>query len=601
MVDKKGKGYGFCLIDLVCSFVLTMLLLIIIKKYLGVSGLEHNILSILVFAAIHILLKKYRGVKAELSYRKRKYLFIFCICIAASEIMGLYLTRNGSILAYDLEGAVVEIFMAMAVAIILFLTIAVLKQRKPFLCNKEPASVKTPIRDWLIIMVGWCPVLLAYYPGIFAYDASDQVLQVLTGVYSEHHPVLHTLLLGGLFKFGNFLGNNSLGVLMYSIIQMSVVAGAIAWAVDYMKEKGLSRSAYIILMIFYIFFPVNSMLVISTTKDILFAAFGLIVMIFLMKVTDKPDLWKKKRLFLTGSLALAGMMLFRNNAIYACILCCPVLVFLKKKFWKNYLGWIVLSLIIAGGVNLSMGMLLQPEKGSMVEMLSVPLQQMARVGYYHSEELDSAEREELYYFIPEEVVAQYAPNIADAVKNHIDDNFIKNDLFRFIKLYIKLGIAWPREYLDAFFCLTQGFWYIEDTSHAQIYGVGMESRLGYMLTNYKTMPEGYEVVHISYLPQLEYFLEKMFSDNKYLEVPLLSILFAPAFWEWILAAYVGSVLYRKQYDMLIPVILLACYQVTLLLGPVCIIRYVYPVVICMPILLIKKFQMIKNIYPSKVW
>ena len=579
---------------LMYSAVLTVILTLLIKKYLGASGLEHSIWDVLIFAAICMLLKKYRSIKGQLSRKKKRYLTVFCACFAMTEVLGVYLVRDGSIFAANLAGAAIEILMFIAVTAILYQAAAVLSQWKPFGGNEGLKPGGKLIFDWIIIMIGWFPVLLAYYPGIFAYDASDQVMQVMSGSYSTHHPLLHTLLLGYFFKWGNNFGSNNAGIFLYSIVQMAILAWVMAWAVDYMKKRGMNRGTYIILMAFYIFFPVNSMLAISTTKDILFSAFCLIVMIFLMKVTDTPELWKQKGLVLAGSAALAGMMLFRNNALYACILFCPLFFFLAKRFWKNYLGWIGISLVLTAVISLSMGAILRPEKGSIVVMLNVPLQQMARVGYYHADELDSDIKEELYHFVPENAVKQYGPNISDGVNKYIDDTFIKEEPFRFFRIYIKLGLNWPREYLDAFACLTQGFWYIDDTSHAYIYGVGMESRLGYMLTNYKSMPEGYEVTHMSYFPQLEYLLEKLFSDNKYLKVPILSVLFAPAFWEWMLVGYAVIVLYKRRYDMLIPVLFLIGYQLTLLLGPVCIIRYVYPVVICVPILLIKVWQLLKS-------
>ena len=71
----------------------------------------------------------------------------------------------------------------------------------------------------------------------------------------------------------------------------------------------------------------------------------------------------------------------------------------------------------------------------MVEMLSVPLQQIARVGKYHEDELDSEIKKELYSFINKEVVQNYAPNISDGVKNFVDEKSIKNDPIQFLRLY----------------------------------------------------------------------------------------------------------------------------------------------------------------------
>ena len=586
MVEKKEEKPIYCLRKIGFSYVMTVILATALKKYLGTSEIAHSGWSILIFAAIYVLLRRYESLRNRLPVRRKRFLALFCIGFALTEMAGLSLTREGSVLAYDIFGIGTELLIFAGTAFMLFLVLANIKEKAARPCALKIMRRGTQWVDWLILMVGWLPVLLAYYPGIFAYDASNQVTQVLTGSYSTHHPLLHTLLLGGLFRLGHALGDNNLGVLLYSLVQMGIVAWAISWALAYMRKKGMPWSCYIFLMAFYIFFPVNAMLAISTTKDILFAAFCLIVVIFLMKISEQPELWKKRGLFVGGCLALSGMMLFRNNAMYACILCCPFLCLLYKQYWKKYLEWILVSLAITMGVNLGLGMLLQPEKGSIVEMLSVPLQQMARAGYYYWEEMEEELAEELNYFIPKEVVSQYAQNGADMVKNFIEGNRIKEEPFRFIKLYIQLGADYPREYLDAFACLTQGYWYMEDTSHAQIYGVGMESRLGYMLTNYKTMPEGYEVTHVSFLPQLEYLLEKLFSDNKYLEIPMLAVTFSPAFWGWMLLGYLFWQMYHRHYRALIPILPLACYHLTLLLGPVCIVRYVYPVIVCMPVVVV---------------
>ena len=442
-----------------------------------------------------------------------------------------------------------------------------------------------------ILLLCWLPILLAYYPGIFAYDASNQVMQVINHDYTTHHPLVHTLLLGGFFSIGNAIGDNNLGVLLYSFFQMFIVAAIMSGAIIYMLKKGISKIMYGIVLLFYALFPINSMMAISTTKDVLFSAFMLGLLITLWELFDDESLWKSKKVILVGFVFLIGIMLLRNNAIYACVLSCPIICILLKRNRKRFCLFIFSGLVISSLLNWGISSAVDAQKGSMVEMLSVPLQQIARVGKYHEDELDSEIKKELYSFINKEVVQNYAPNISDGVKNFVDEKSIKNDPIQFLRLYIKLAVRYPREYIDAFASLTQGFWYLEDTSNANIYGSGMESRLGYMLTNYKNMPEGYEVKHKSYFPQLEYILEKLFSDNKYLEIPLISVFFAPAFYCWLLITFILVFLYRKKYDILVPGLILFCYLLTLLLGPTCIIRYVYPIVIAAPLLC---FQILRS-------
>lgn len=87
--------------------------------------------------------------------------------------------------------------------------------------------------DFCIIIIMWLPVLMAYYPGIFAYDASNQVCQVVNESYSTHHPMVHTLLLGKLFEIGHLLGDNNIGVLIYCLIQMGILAFSFSFALQF--------------------------------------------------------------------------------------------------------------------------------------------------------------------------------------------------------------------------------------------------------------------------------------------------------------------------------------------------------------------------------
>ena len=83
-------------------------------------------------------------------------------------------------------------------------------------------------------------------------------------------------------------------------------------------------------------------------------------------------------------------------------------------------------------------------------MMSVPLQQMARVGYYHEGDLEESLKDNLYYYIPSNVINNYAPNISDGVKNYVDENKIKASLFHSYYRYYNDGDlpGWARTRWD---------------------------------------------------------------------------------------------------------------------------------------------------------
>ena len=83
-------------------------------------------------------------------------------------------------------------------------------------------------RAFAFILACYVPMFCVAFPGSFAYDVPYQLRQVVTGAYSTHHPLLHTLALGGLLQLGRALGDINLGAALYTALQMALLAGCFA-------------------------------------------------------------------------------------------------------------------------------------------------------------------------------------------------------------------------------------------------------------------------------------------------------------------------------------------------------------------------------------
>ena len=455
-----------------------------------------------------------------------------------------------------------------------------------------------------VIFACWLPVFLAYYPSVFAYDAEGQLYQVIAGDYSTHHPLLHTLFLGAFFRLGGRLGSYSAGMAVHSVVQMLLMAGAFAGALTYLYEKRTARWARILLLLFYGLFPTNSVLAISTTKDVLFSALVLLYTVWFYHLTcdrNMQAVWKERAVcILLGVL----MLLFRNNAVYAFVVSVPVLFWgmrrikndrtsqLGNTLWdgkaagKEYLRLSLGILLLFAVSVVLLKALTHAQSGSPREMLSVPLQQMARV-WVHEEngELmeDQSLRQEMEKYMPSEWgFSLYDPHLADRVKNIA---IIHDDPKGLIKTWIRLGVEYPGIYIDAFLDNSVGLWFLPDDTHARVYGIGTETGFGYLSTDNRTMPAGCEIVEHSYLPGLRALMEKIVSDNEYENWPVIKFLFAPALYWWLLYLYVVVVLYKKRYREALPAVFLVVYYLTLLLSPTVLIRYMYPLVVTVPVIL----------------
>lgn len=524
-----------------------------------------------------------------------KEAFVPGFLFALSCVLGRMLQKEGRTcrtLAGLSKGLLALIFMTIVSSVLVMLLFKGLSKLrdgrlKSRISGKEYSNLSVFLFYAGVILLCWIPVFLAYYPSVFAYDAEGQLYQVLAHDYSTHHPLLHTLFLGAFFNLGNELFHSySAGMALHSAAQMLLMAGIFGWAEMVLYKERTSWVMRFILLAFYALFPANSVLALSTTKDVLFSGLTLLHMLVLYLWVQERCTGRRK--IVTGYILLSVMMLlFRNNAVYAYLVSQPVVLFLWKKSgktgWKQYMTAALFSLVFfaagAAGLKAATG----ARNGSPREMLSVPLQQMARTRVMHEEEIEDVMREKLNAYLPAEwVFAAYNPHLADPVKGRA---VIHDDPAGLIRTWAQLGVRFPLTYADAFLDNSIGYWYIADQNHAEIYGVGTESGFGYLSTDNRTMPAGCEIVEHSLAPGLRVFMERIVSDNEYRKIPVFSVIFSPAFYWWLLCFYIAFCLYRKEYKLLLPVLFLAVYYLTLLLSPTVLIRYMYPFVVSVPTIL----------------
>ena len=551
----------------------------------------------------YLLIDRFLGQQER---RLKVHALLWGAVMAAAYVLGCRMRRDGTALA-DLRHLPEIIVQTVC------LTILAAACAAPFLrgfsgLREKPCreSAKRKIypgwQVWLFnsgaIFLCWLPVFLAYYPSVFAYDAEGQLYQVIAHDYSTHHPLLHTLFLGAFFKLGDKLpGSYPAGMAVHSVIQMIIMAAVFGYTIAYLYRKGVSIYLRNAMLLFYALFPTNSVLAISTTKDVLFSALVLLYTLTLHRIvtwrecggvrSDADSSGVKNGNWFLYVLWAALLLLFRNNAVYAFILTVPCVCVGMHRMkgtvsgaWKRYLTYTAAAVILFAAGSVSLKAATGAHNGSPREMLSIPLQQMARTRVKAEETLTSEMQREVEKYLPAEwVFAAYNPYLADPVKNRA---IVHDDPAGLIKTWVKLGVKHPRIYIDAFLDNSIGYWFIEDRTHAQIYGVGTESGFGYLSTDNRTMPAGCEITEHSYLPGLRAFMERIVSDNSYQKLPVIRLIFAPAFYWWMLCMYMAVVIYRRKYRLLLPVVFLVIYYLTLLLSPTVLIRYMYPFVVTVP-------------------
>lgn len=194
--------------------------------------------------------------------------------------------------------------------------------------NKNPVMVVAILTALLLVL--WSPYYYAFYPGTLTYDSLGEIRQQMgLSQLSNHHPIMHQLLIGLSFKLSCGVPQNGVGI--YSAIQMILLALSFSTAVYFMSGMGVKRQILIAVFCFYAFFPINPIFSITMWKDVLFGAICLLLMLLMMHEVKTREKTGKK--FLSGVAMVAVCFLFcvfRNNGWYAFLLGFPIYIYIFK-------------------------------------------------------------------------------------------------------------------------------------------------------------------------------------------------------------------------------------------------------------------------------
>lgn len=430
------------------------------------------------------------------------------------------------------------------------------------------------VLTFFFFLLCWLPVLLAVYPGFFVYDAQDEYLQVATRTFTTHHPLVHVLMLGGIIcAVHKVTDSYNLGIACYMIVQMVIVSGGFTYLMSYLRRKKVSRGLRIIAMIYFAFFPVIVMFTLCSAKDTIFtvALLLLIVYLFEMGIT-KEDFFASKKKMLFFILCALMMMLFRKNGIYAFVVMIPVLLIYHKKNRKKMAVLLAVSFLSYFAINSTVTTALHAQNEENQEILTVPIQQLARTYKYNKEVFSEEDITTLHEILPEEALNLYNAKLSDPVKWRFNNQAFAADKSKYAKLWLKIGMKKPVSYLNAWLMTSYGFWYPDTV--IDVYSGNSVFTFTYEDCSYF----GYEVeepgVRDSKIPWLDELYRKLSLEVAQENVPILSMLYSPGCLFWCFAFGFSYVLYRRKYHILVPYLMVLLVWLTVVLGPTYLPRYV---------------------------
>lgn len=430
----------------------------------------------------------------------------------------------------------------------------------------------------IIIFIAYIPYFLTEYPGVFTADSVRELSDATYGMGNliNHHPVFHVFIISicsHIVKL--FHGTETEVIALYSVLQMIATACTFSFMIYYMARKNVNIYLRIITFLLCAFYPPFAVYSVTMWKDIPFAlSLVFFTICFIELATNSKNFFKSKFRITAMLISTILVILFRNNGIYVVLLTLPFMFFIIKEYRKQIAIFAVTVVAFYIMLKGPIFKLFNITDGPIKEMLSVPLQQIARTVRDNEESLTQEEKDLIYKFLPVDNLGQrYNPLISDSVKENLDNDAFQNNKMEFIKLWFNLLVKHPRSYVESFLVGSFGYWYPETTNWVTVnwddYPI-----LDYL--DYKKDP----IVELGVVKGLEEFANTR-------NIPVISmVLFSIGFNFWMILMITMYCIYKKQYRYMVTLVPIIILWLTNLASPVwCEYRYIYGMFTTMPIFL----------------
>lgn len=568
----------------------------ILKDDLGNHLYTNSILSVIIWVAIFFLLKyAFSLLDKRLMWISLVVGFLFSLFMVFGTAMYRY--GETAFTGFNSWGRIFSItpFFFAIVAIIL-------KTISNFSEQEENREQKSKILSnkkiffiiWAIIFVAWIPYFLASYPGVFGYDSIHQANYYKIGVINLQHPMIHTYLLGFcVVTVGKLFGSNEAGMAFYSIVQMLCLSATFSTMYTFFIRKRLNVVLKTVIILWYMFYPVNPIMGFSSTKDVLFSAIFSLVFMYLLIIAETPDVLKSKRFCITFAITVFLMIAFRSQGIYIFILMMLAAFIILKQYRKSIIAITLSCIVIFAVYSGPVTSLLGGVKGnSLREMMSVPCVQLSRAMIENADELSAEEKQLIEEYVSGYYIYPVNSGISDYMKGSLDTERLKENPIEFAKLWLKVGLKCPGTYIDAFCRLTIGLWYPDMNyrdplayhPYWEYWSTGEWNGFG---SNEFIQMQQEPIKGFEWLYEL---LSELSYENSYQEIPVISMLFSSGLAIWTVMLYTAYCIYKKLYRNFVPIVFVMALILTLLLGPVVLFRYVYPIIISIPVLIASVMQ-----------
>ncbi len=436
----------------------------------------------------------------------------------------------------------------------------------------------------IVLFIVYMVYFIAYYPGVIGYDPSYQIQEYMhiptfytdsatftnDLLITQFNPVMHTLLIGFLFNIGHTLGNDNLGLAIYTFIQMMSLILTLSYTIKFMHDEKVNKTLIYICLIAYAVIPVFPFYAISAFKDTYYAIFFILFIVQLFK-TIKYQMNKKDILLLI--ITAIGLCTFRHNGFVTVVITLLIYMLASKINRKQ----VLLSLMFIFLIHLCYNQVInyyEIAPTSIREVLSIPIQQTAALITNKEEVIEEEDKIIINKIIDYSIVKEeYNPELSDPIKNTFRKDVTNEELKEYFGVWFKYLLKEPKIYVEATVNNIYGYLYPESQKWYFYY------------KKYTVLNESdFKYHYIKKFKPLRKFLKNY--GQKYQYAPILSLTTSIGFTTWIYL-YLMVLLFKNNHKKYVLLLIPAFLTIAMcLVGPInTYYRYVIPYSMSLPFIL----------------
>ena len=456
-------------------------------------------------------------------------------------------------------------------------------------------SPRSIITLWCLVTAFWIPYFVAYFPGVYWYDTSWQLMEYYdpSVPFTDHHPFMMTYLYVGFAHIGKALFNNAIyGLYLLVLVQSLLSTLAIACTVCYTGKYNTPWKCRFFIAAFLTLFPIIPMMSMSLAKDTFNTPFFVFFSIAFCELwRTQGEILKSVSFNVFFILDVLAVSLTKKTGMYIIVLALLLLACFVVKHWSCKIATIVLGSVpyLVVGVIVPTFILpaLHIAPGESNEILAVPMQQVANVVHDHKDDLSAAEIDKIqqtYHMDIDQLQGAYCWYKADPIKGQ---ELSSKDVHALITTWMKQLVKHPGDMIAGWGGLSVA-WFSFNVASGEERDLSMMLPINNSKHHYQNIEQ--------YIPWTDNTkagnaIGRFYADTLS-ATPIFNIIWQKAFWATILPCAIMFLILRSKKNKLNLLMLNLPMFITMLVlfaGPISThteaTRYVLPMLYIIPLFL----------------